>query len=186
MKLPVLDKLFLKGFIGPCFLAFFIVEFVLIMQRLWKDIDSILGKGYGFFDFIELIYYFALASIPMALPLTILLSSVMVFGDMAEKYELSSVKSAGISFLRILKPGLMVAFGVFLFSILSSNYVKPAAYKGFFQKIRDMKTNKLTFAFDEKIFNKSKQKYTRRTVMVSDRSGGKVRKEVEHRSRGAV
>lgn len=130
------------------------MEFVLIMQRLWKDIDSILGKGYGFFDFIELIYYFALASIPMALPLTILLSSVMVFGDMAEKYELSSVKSAGISFLRILKPGLMVAFGVFLFSILSSNYVKPAAYKGFFQKIRDMKTNKLTFAFDEKIFNK--------------------------------
>ena len=154
MKIPVLDKLFLKGFIGPCLLAFFIVEFVLIMQRLWKDIDSILGKGYSFFDFVDLIYYFALASIPMALPLTILLSSVMVFGDMAEKYELSSVKSAGISFLRILRPGLMVAFSVFLFSILSSNFIKPEAFKGFYKKIREMKTNKLTFAFDEKIFNK--------------------------------
>jgi len=138
------------------------------MQQLWKDIDSILGKGYSVFDFLELMYYFALAAMPRALPLTILLSSVMVFGDMAEKYELSSVKSAGISFIRILKPGLMVAFSVFLFSVLSSNFIKPEAFKGFYKKIRDMKTNKLTFAFDENIFNKEFKNFSIRIAEKDD------------------
>ncbi len=154
MGFKVLDRLFFKGFIGPCILAFFIVEFVLMMQKLWKEIDKILGKGYGPLDFAELMYYFSLAIIPLALPLTILLSSVMVYGDMAEKYELSSAKSAGISFFRLLKPGLVVAIGVFFFSILASNVLKPNANRGFEKKMRDMKTNSLTFAFDEKIFNR--------------------------------
>ena len=123
------------------------------MQNLWKIIDDILGKGYGMFDYIELLYYFAIAIIPMALPLTILLSSVMVYGDMAEKYELSSAKSAGISFTRMLYPGLIVAFSVFLFSIIASNYLRPHANEGFHKKMRNMRTNKLTFVFDEKIFN---------------------------------
>lgn len=154
MGFKVLDRLFFKGFIGPCVLAFFIVEFVLMMQRLWKEIDKILGKGYGPLDFVELMYYFSLVMIPLALPLTILLSSVMVYGDMAEKYELSSAKSAGISFIRLLMPGLLVASGVFFFSILASNVIKPSVNRSFEKKMRDMKTNSLTFAFDEKIFNR--------------------------------
>ena len=153
MKFKVLDKLFVKGFIGPCLLAFFVVEFVLIMQYLWKEIDKIIGQGYGALDYVELLYYFGLVLIPMSLPLTILLSSVMVYGDMAEKYELSSSKSAGISLLRMLRPGLIVAFLVAMFSLLASNYLKPKAYEGYSSKIKAMKSNKLTFAFDEKIFN---------------------------------
>ncbi len=124
------------------------------MQRLWKEIDKILGKGYGPLDFVELMYYFSLVMIPLALPLTILLSSVMVYGDMAEKYELSSAKSAGISFIRLLMPGFVVATGVFFFSILASNVIKPSVNRSFEKKMRDMKTNSLTFAFDEKIFNR--------------------------------
>lgn len=124
------------------------------MQNLWKHIDSILGKGYGMLDFVELLYYFGLAIIPLALPLTVLLSSVMVYGDMAEKHELSSAKSSGISFIRMLKPGLVISIGIFFLSIFSANFLKPEANRGFFKKIRDMKTNKLTFAFDEKIFNR--------------------------------
>ena len=130
------------------------------MQKLWKEIDKILGKGYGPLDFAELMYYFSLAIIPLALPLTILLSSVMVYGDMAEKYELSSAKSAGISFFRLLKPGLVVAIGVFFFSILASNVLKPNANRGFEKKMRDMKTNSLAFAFDEKIFNREFKDYS--------------------------
>ena len=152
--MKVLDRLFIKGFIGPCLLAFFVVEFVLIMQKLWQQIDKILGKGYGILDYLELIYYFALGIIPMALPLTVLLSSVMVYGDMAEKYELSSLKSSGISFTRMLFPGILVSFGIAAFSVLASNYLKPQANEGFQSKIRHMRTNKLTFAFDEKIFNR--------------------------------
>ena len=124
------------------------------MQKLWQQIDKILGKGYGMIDYLELIYYFALGIIPLALPLTILLSSVMVYGDMAEKYELSSLKSSGVSFTRMLYPGLIIAFVVASFSIIASNYLKPKANEGFQTKIRLMRTNKLTFAFDEKIFNK--------------------------------
>lgn len=153
LKFKVLDRLFFRGFIGPCLLAFFIVEFVLVMQTLWRVIDSILGQGYGLLDFMELIYYFGIASIPMALPLTVLLSSVMVYGDMAEKHELSSAKSSGISFIRLLRPGFVIAFCVFCLSILASNVLKPEANRGFHEKLRDMKTNKLTFAFDEQIFN---------------------------------
>jgi len=92
--------------------------------------------------------------VPMALPLTILLSSVMVYGDMAEKYELSSAKSSGISFIRLLRPGLVVAIAVFGLSILASNIFKPNATEGYYKKKRNMKTNKLTFAFDEQIFNR--------------------------------
>ena len=143
----------MKGFIGPCILSFFVVEFVLIMQKMWQIIDNILGKGYGMLDYLELLYYFGLMMTPMALPLTILLSSVMVYGDMAENYELSSIKSSGTSFFRMLRAGLFVATIVFIISLVASNYLKPYASEGFEKKYRNMKSNSLTFDFDENIFN---------------------------------
>jgi lipopolysaccharide export system permease protein len=150
----------LKGFIGPYLLAFFIVEFVLVMQYLWKVIDDILGKGYGILDYLELLFYLSVALIPLALPLTVLLSSVMVYGDMSEKYELSSLKSAGISLNRMIMPGLIIALVTCGFSILASNVLKPQANEDFIIKIRRMKTNQLTFVFDEKIFNKEFRNYS--------------------------
>lgn len=92
------------------------------MQFLWKYIDEILGKGLSIFELLELIFYYAVTLIPMAVPITVLISSVMVFGDMAEKYELSSMKSAGISLLRIMWPSMVIAFGIGIFSILSANF----------------------------------------------------------------
>ncbi len=160
LYLKVIDRLFLKGFIGPALLAFFIVEFVLVMQYLWKVIDDILGKGYGLTDYFELLLYLSVVLIPMALPLTILLSSVMVYGEMSEKYELSSMKTAGISLFRMMMPGLIVAVCVMLFSILASNVLKPEANRQFLRKIKAMKTNQLTFVFDEKIFNQEFKNYS--------------------------
>lgn len=153
MKITVLDRLILKGFVGPCLLAFFIVEFVLVMQYMWKKIDELLGKGYSTLDYLELLGYMGMTLVPLALPLTILLASVMVYGDMAEKYELSSIKSSGTSLLRILWPGLVIAFLIAGLSIFSSNYLKPMAFDRYSKKYKAMKTNKLTFAFDENIFN---------------------------------
>lgn len=153
MRIKVIDRLFLKGILAPYLLSLFIVEFVLLMQFLWKYIDDLLGKGYGAIDYVELIFYFGIAVIPMALPLTVLLSSVMIYGDMAEKYELTAMKSSGISLFRMLMPGLAVALLTMGFSIFSSNYLKPNANKKYLQKVREMRTNQLTFAFDEKIFN---------------------------------
>lgn len=158
--LKVLDKMIIKGFIGPCLLAFFVVEFVLIMQTMWKVIDDILGKGYGFGDYFELLFLFSIVLIPMALPLTVLLASTMVYGDLAEKHELGSMKSSGVSLIRILKPGLIIAIGVAMFSLLASNSLKPRAMEGYLKKIRNMKTNQLTFAFDDKIFNTDFKNYS--------------------------
>lgn len=160
MKIKVLDKLFLKGFIGPYLLSFFIVEFVLVMQRLWKVIDDILGKGYSIWDYLELLFHLSVLLIPMALPLTVLLSSVMTYGDMAEKHELTAIKSSGVSLFRILKPGLVIACLTMFFSFYSSNILKPQSNDRFFKKMRDMKTNQLTFVFDEKIFNKEFDNYS--------------------------
>ncbi len=160
LKIKVLDRLIAKGFLGPCLLAFFVVEFVLIMQYMWKIIDDILGQGYGAWDYMELLYYFSVVLIPMSLPLTVLLASVMVYGDMAEKHELSSLKSSGVSLLRTLMPGMAIAIGIALFSVFASNNLKPRANAGFMKKVRMMKTNKLTFVFDEKIFNKDFRNYS--------------------------
>ena len=78
--------------------------FVLVMQVLWLYIDDIAGKGLGLFLILELMGYKSLSLVPMALPLAILISSVMVLGNMGERYELSSFKSAGVSLWRIMIP----------------------------------------------------------------------------------
>jgi len=160
LRIKVLDRLFLKGFLGPYLLSFFLVIFVLVMQKLWKEIEDLLGKGYGVFDFIELLTYLSLFLIPLALPLTVLLSSVMIYGGMAERYELTAIKSSGVSLIRILSPGLAVAIFTMLLSLFASNFIKPTAKELFDTKIKSMKTNKLTFGFDEKVFNREFNNYS--------------------------
>jgi lipopolysaccharide export system permease protein len=151
--LKKIDQFILKSFAGPYVLSFFIAEFVLIMQFLWKYIDDILGKGFGVLEILELILYNALQLVPTALPISILLASVMVFGEISEKYELSTMKSAGVSLLRVMRPAIYLSMATFIFSIIASNFIKPAAayqYKKRFDLIRKQKT---TLAIEEGIFN---------------------------------
>ena len=147
------DGIILRGFIGPYLVALFMVEFVLVMQFFWKYIDDILGRGYSVLDYLELLGLYGVTILPLALPLTVLLSSVMVYGDMAEHYELSSLKSAGLSLTRILRPGFVVAILTGILSIMSSNYFKPMAYESFLRKFNSMRLSKVTFALEENIFN---------------------------------
>lgn len=123
------------------------------MQFLWKYIDEILGKGLSILEMVELIFYYAVTLIPMAVPITILISSVMVFGDMAEKYELSSLKSAGVSLIRIMLPGVIIASLIGLFSIISANFLKPAALLQFNKRFISIRKQKSTLAIEEGIFN---------------------------------
>lgn len=148
-----IDKLIIQSFIGPAILSYFIATFVLVMQFLWKYIDDILGKGITVFEIIELIFYYAVTLIPMAVPITVLISSVMVFGDMAEKYELSSMKSAGVSLYRIMIPGLVVASLIALFSIFASNYLKPVSLLQFNKRFQTIKKQKAALAIEQGIFN---------------------------------
>ncbi len=148
-----IDKLITTSFIGPAILSYFVATFVLVMQFLWKYIDDILGKGITVLEIIELIFYYAITLIPMAVPITVLISSVMVFGDMAEKYELSSMKSAGVSLFRIMMPGFVVALLIALFSIFASNYLKPVSLLQFNKRFQTIRKQKAALAIEEGIFN---------------------------------
>ena len=74
------------------------------MQFLWKYIDDLVGKGLEFTQIAELIFYASARFVPVALPIAMLLSSVMVFGKLGENYELAALKASGISLFRILFP----------------------------------------------------------------------------------
>lgn len=123
------------------------------MQFLWKYIDDILGKGFSMLDIMELVMYYAASITPMALPISILLSSVMVYGDVSEKYELSSMKSAGISLLRVMRPAIFLAVSTALFSVFASNYVKPISTYQFKKRFDLIRKQKSTLSIEEGIFN---------------------------------
>ena len=91
-----LDKFVLKSFIGPLILTFFIVLIILILQFLWMYVDELAGKGLEVGIVAELLFQFSLSFVPMALPLAILLASLMTFGNMGEYSELTALKSSGI------------------------------------------------------------------------------------------
>ena len=92
-----LNLFIIKSFIGPFIFTFLIAIFLLLMQFLWKYIDDLVGKGLDFITISKLLFYASARFVPMALPISVLLSSIMTFGNIAERNELNAIKSAGIS-----------------------------------------------------------------------------------------
>lgn len=123
------------------------------MQFLWTYIDDIVGKGVGLWTLIELIFYLSMSLIPTALPIAILISSVMIMGNLAERYELSSFKSAGVPLMRIMQPLLFVAFGVSIFSFICSNNLIPIANLKFKSRLYDIRKQKPMLSLEEGVFN---------------------------------
>jgi lipopolysaccharide export system permease protein len=158
--MKIIDRYIARSFIVPYIASFLVAEFVLVMQFLWLHIDDLAGKGLSIFSILELIFYYSIVMIPMAVPITILISSVMVFGNISEKYELSSMKSAGISLLRVMRYGILIAVATFLFSLLASNYLKPKAAFSYSSKLLSIRKKKPTIALDEKVFNTDFNGYT--------------------------
>lgn len=115
-----LHILVIKSFLGPFVMTFFIVMFLLLMQFLWRYIDELVGKGLTFGIVAELMLYASASLVPLALPLSVLLSSLMTFGGMGEHYELTALKSSGISLRRIMMPviilSLFISAGAFIFA----------------------------------------------------------------------
>ncbi len=122
-----LDKFVLKSFVGPLVLTFFIVLIILILQFLWMYIDELAGKGLELRVLAELIYHFAMTFVPMALPLAILLASLMTFGNMGEFSELTALKASGIPLQRIMRPLIFLLCFLSLVSFFFSNNVLPYA-----------------------------------------------------------
>ena len=106
-----LDLFVIRSFVGPLVLTFFIVLIILILQFLWMYVDDLAGKGLEIGVLAELLFQFSLSFVPMALPLAILLASLMTFGNMGEHSELTAIKSSGIPLLRIMSPlEIMISF----------------------------------------------------------------------------
>lgn len=157
-----LDKLLISSFIPPFIVAFFIAVFVLMMQFVWVYIDDIIGKGVDLFTIIELLAYLSVSRVPMALPIGVLIASVMVMGNLSEKYELSSFKSAGISLLRVMRPLMAVMFGIALFSYVCSNYLIPIANLKFGSRLYDIRRQKPALSIEEGVFNDDFQDFVMR------------------------
>ncbi len=155
-----LDKLVLSSIVSPFIMTFGIAWFVLIMQFLWKQIDDIMGKGAGVTMILELLFYTSVSLIPMALPIAVLISTVMVMGNFAEHYELAGMKSAGISLARVMLPMFFFCLAVATFSYFCTNNFSPVATLKFKSRLYDMKMQKPTLSLEEGVFNDDFQNVT--------------------------
>ncbi|MEQ9297309.1 MAG: LptF/LptG family permease [Cyclobacteriaceae bacterium] len=178
-----LDKLILSSFFGPFFLTFFITVFILLLQLMLKYFDDIIGKGLPVPVLAEFLFYFSVRITPDALPLAVLLSSLMTFGNLGEHFELSAIKSAGISLIRAIQP-------IFIFSVLlsvgayySNNYIVPAANLKALSLLYDIKQKKPSLDLKEGAFydgipnysikaNKKLDDITLKDVIIYDHTSG--------------
>ena len=179
-----LDWLILKAFVGPFIATFFITIFVFMMQIIWKYIDDLVGKGLDFFTLIQFIIYASATLVTLALPIAILLSSIMTFGKLGESFELVAIKSSGIPLLRFMRPLFIVAFGLACITFLFANYVIPVANLKFAVIYNDIYRKSPAFDLKEGVFyngfrgysikvsSKDKDKKTLRGVIIYEQSSG--------------
>ena len=120
-----LDQFLLKSFVGPFFAILAIVTFILVMQFLWLYIDELVGKGLEFKVIMEFLMWGSCQTLPLAIPLATLLSSMMTLGDMGEKFELTAMKASGISLMRILAPMIVVSVFISLGAFFIGDRLVP-------------------------------------------------------------
>lgn len=171
MRLKKLDKLLLVSFWPPFIATFFIALFVLVMQSLFLALDDIAGKGVSFFFILEMLGYMSVALFPMALPIAILISTVMVFGNLGESYELSSIKSAGVSLLKAMRSVIWVGFFISVFSYISSDIISPRATLQFKSRLYDLQHQKPTLSLTEGVFNDDFNGYSIRIGSKNEKTG---------------
>ncbi|MBX2939715.1 MAG: LptF/LptG family permease [Ferruginibacter sp.] len=147
-----LDKLVLKSFIGPFIATFFITWFVLMMQILWKYVDDLVGKGLDFGTIGQFLWYASASLLVLALPIAILIASIMAFGNLGESFELVAVKSSGISLLRFMKPLIVVAILLSGVSFIFGNHIIPVANLKFAALYNDIFYKKPAFDLKEGVF----------------------------------
>ncbi len=135
----------LKSFIGPFIMTFFIALFVLLMQFIWLYIDEMLGKGLEWYVIAELLIFASANLVPLALPLAILLASLMTFGNLGEHFELVSFKAAGISLQKVMKPLIIMVSIIGLGAFFFANNVIPVANLKFYSLLYDIRSQKPAF-----------------------------------------
>lgn len=150
--MKTIHKLVLKAYLGPMFMTFFIVIFVLMMNFVWRYIDELVGKGLDAGVIIELIMYATVNMIPMGLPLAILLATIMTMGNLGENFELLAMKSAGMSLPRIMQPLTIVVGIISIGSFFIVNNLVPYANKKMLSIIYDIRQQNQALEFQDGLF----------------------------------
>ena len=147
-----LDLFILKNFLTLFAGTFCISLFVVMMQFLWKYINDLIGKGLGFDVYVEFFFYAAETLVPLALPLAILLASLISFGNLGERLELLSIKAAGISLIRTLRPLIILVSVLSLGSFHFQNKIVPEAQQKLLQMIQSLKMKSPELDIPEGVF----------------------------------
>ncbi len=129
------------------------------MQFLWKYIDDLMGKGIDTLVILELLFYVSASLIPLALPLAILLSSIMTLGNLAENNELTALKSSGLSLFKILRPLTFMVIGIALFTFYFANYVIPVSNLKWHSLIYDIQNTKISAILTPGVYSKELDGY---------------------------
>lgn len=158
--MKILHRFILKSYLGPFVMTFFISLFVLLMQFLWKYIDDLVGKGLEWHIIMKLLLFTSAGLVPLALPLAILLSSIMTMGNLAEQYELAAIKSAGISLRKTLTPLIGASIIISLIAFYFSNNVLPIANLKSLSLLYDVRQQKPALDIKEGIFYNGIEGYT--------------------------
>jgi len=154
LGLKKIHILILRSFIGPFIATFFVSLFLFLLQFLWKYIGDLIGKGLEWYVILEFIGYSAIHLIPMALPLAVLLSSIMTFGSLGENYELVSIKSAGISLIQIFIPMYAAILIIAGFAFYASNILIPKANLSWGALLYDVSNKRPALSIKEGVFFK--------------------------------
>jgi len=152
----------MRSYAGPFILTFFIALFILLMQFVWKYIDELVGKGLEWFIILKLLGLVSVTLISLALPLAILLSSLMTFGNLGEYNELSALKAAGISLPRIMSSVFIFCMLLSVTAFYFSNNVLPVANLKMRTLLHDISNKRPELNIKPGIFNSTLENYVLR------------------------
>ncbi len=185
-----LDKLLISSFLGPFFITFFVVVFILLTVFMLKYFDDIVGKGLGVGIISQLIFYFSINMTTNALPLAVLLSSLMTFGNLGVHFELIAIKSSGVSLLRVMQPLFLITCFLVVLGFYNNNYLVPKANLEAFSLLYDIKQKKPALDIKQGVFYNSLPGYsikiserlpdgeTIKDVVIYEHAGGRGNKTV--------
>lgn len=184
IRITKLDWYIIKNFLLLFAGTFFICLFILMLQFLWRYVDELIGKGLAIDIFAQFFFLSALTLIPLSLPLAILLSSLMTFGNLGEKFELLSMKTAGIPLLRIIRPLVVGCAMLAVISFYFQNVVSPRAQLKLWTLLVSMRQTSPELDIPERVFydeiegyniyvkNKDKQTGIMHDVLIYNLSDG--------------
>lgn len=149
-----------KLFVSPLLATFFVSLFVLLMQFLWRYVEDIVGKGLEWQTLAEFFTYSTLTLVPMALPLAILLASLMTFGNLGERLELLSIKAAGVSLFKVMRPLIIFVVAISIGAFFFANYALPHSVSQLRALMHEIQHQRPELSLKERVFDYSMKDMT--------------------------